>query len=236
MNIELGTLLLRLQGRVVGYGPWDREVAATPGGQADHEEDPSTWWLKYQPRFFHIYPGCTFGIETRMRYWCSGSYHIGRAVYIAPCLSGRMYPSMLLLLAWEGSHEASPLLESKQKVEIKVSIRLHHVYYLFVRCWQPAYGAARQQCELWPSPVTFLLYGPDLNLIICTGQVSFNEVCGESPVSKSVHVVLSEGSERREWYMMFYFYFLVLFHLVAIQLWFLNSYKQWDSNTKSNCF
>lgn len=112
----------------------------------------------------------------------------------------------------------------------------HHVYYLFVRCWQPAYGAARQQHELRPSPVTFSLYGPDLNLIICTGQVSFNEVCGESPVSKSVHIVLSEGSERREWYVMFYFYFLVLFHLLAIQLWFLNSYKQWDSNTKSNCF
>ena len=133
-----------------------------------------------------------------MRYWCSGNYHIDRAVHITPCLSGRTYPLILLLLVWEGSHETSPFLGFKQKVEIKACIRLRHVYYLFVRCWQPAYGTARQKYELRPSPVTSSLYGPDLNLSICTGQVSFSEVCEESPVSKSVHIVLSEGSERRE--------------------------------------
>lgn len=133
-----------------------------------------------------------------MRYWCSGNYLIDRAVYIAPCLSGRMRPWILLLLAWEGRHETSPLLDFKQKVEIKACISLHHVYYMFASCRQPAYGAARQKYELRPSPVTSSLYGPDLSLSICTGQVSFNEVCVESPVSKSVHIVLSEGSERRE--------------------------------------
>lgn len=47
MKIELGTLFFRLQGGVLGYGPWDREVTATHGGQADCEEDPGTWWMKY---------------------------------------------------------------------------------------------------------------------------------------------------------------------------------------------
>jgi len=49
MKTELRTLLFRFQGRVLGYGPWDWKVTITCGGQADHEEDTGTWWLKYQP-------------------------------------------------------------------------------------------------------------------------------------------------------------------------------------------
>lgn len=146
IRIELGALLLLLQGSVVGCGFCNREATATHGGQADCEENPGTWCLKQQPPFFPTYPDHTFVSETGMRYWCLSNYHNDRVVYIALCLSSRIYPSVLL--AWGGRLGISPLLRFKQTVDIKACINLHHVYYMFGRCLQPVYGTARQKCEL----------------------------------------------------------------------------------------
>lgn len=165
-----------------------------PWSQAGNDEDPSTWWPKYGALSFSTCPAHTYVSETRTRWW---QLPADRVMCVTPCFSGRTCPSILLLLGWEGSRETPPLLAFKHKAEVQACIKLHHIH-LFVRCWQPAYGTARRKCETRPPPVTAWLYCPDLDLSICTGQGSSNEVCAQCPATVSVNIVFSEGSERRE--------------------------------------
>lgn len=80
VKIVIGTLLLRLQGWVAGYGSW--EVTVSHGGKADHEEDTGMWWLKCQPWFFPTFLAHGFVSETQMKYWCFGNPHVFFTLFV----------------------------------------------------------------------------------------------------------------------------------------------------------
>lgn len=106
--------------QVAGWGVWiwsmDREVTISHGGQAHHEEETSTWWLKCQPWFFPAFPAHTFLSEPGMKCWCSGNYHM----CFAPCLLGR---TDLPALSFGKKPRELPSPGLSAKVEIKDKIK-----------------------------------------------------------------------------------------------------------------
>lgn len=110
-------LELCFSGCKVGY------LDMVPGQGGDSQSwRPSRLWgghwhmmAEVQPWFFPTFPAHTVVSQTGMKFWCSAKYHM----CVAPCLSGRICP-LTLLLAWEGSHETSLLLDCQQRWKLKM--------------------------------------------------------------------------------------------------------------------